>query len=230
MDVNSDLGWLGAVQLVGVIYNTFFSYFSVSAFLVFYLRDLKLKHFMQLQCRYMIDIKKSETAKQKKLFPNIDITSPFAYKAWSILRQVCMDYGVSYNLRMEVFFTINLLVFLVTFVVFSLWFYEIYDFPTEYIIVSIWEILFLLTILSQILYRGSRINNLFHKFQDHLGDCRVFTLDMMRMKNTYFTFRQRQSGIVIRKAVKKILELFLKTAKNNPTYRDIFENLDLQQL
>lgn len=95
-----------------------------------------------------MDIKKSETAKEKRLFPTIDITSPFAFKAWSILRQVCMDYGISYNLRMEVFFTINLLVFLVTFVVFSLWFYEIYTFPAEYIIISIWEIVFLLIILS----------------------------------------------------------------------------------
>jgi hypothetical protein len=112
-----------------------------------------------------------------------------------------MDYGISYNLRMEVFFTINLLVFLVTFVVFSLWFYEIYDFPTEYIIVSVWEIVFLLIILSQILYRGSTINNMFAKFQDHLGDCRVLTLDMMRMKKTYFEKQKTPTSFILKKAV-----------------------------
>ena len=57
--VKPNLNWIEILQLIGATFNTLFSYISVSAFLLFYLRDLKLKHYLQLQCRYMIDIKKS---------------------------------------------------------------------------------------------------------------------------------------------------------------------------
>lgn len=51
-----------------------------------------------------------------------------------------------------------MLIFIITTIVTVLWFYGIYNFPQEYIIVSIYEITIYITIMSIILFKGAMIN------------------------------------------------------------------------
>lgn len=103
-------------------------------------------------------IKKDEKHRMDKVLPTIDISNAYSLKAWSILRRVLFDYGKSFDNRMQSFFKINMLIFLVTSIIVILWFYGVYDFPQEYIVVSCYEIVVYLTILSIILLKGALIN------------------------------------------------------------------------
>lgn len=49
-------------------------------------------------------------------------------------------------------------VFIIMVVIFILWFFGVYKFPLEYVVVSIYEMLVYFVLLSLILLRGALIN------------------------------------------------------------------------
>lgn len=70
------------VELVQVILASLivcYGYFSSFVFMIYFIRDLKMKHFLQHQCKLILQFRKNDFDDMKFL-PTIDFTDPYSLK------------------------------------------------------------------------------------------------------------------------------------------------------
>lgn len=64
---------------MGIVLITTYGYFSSFIFIIYFIRDLKMKEFLQNQCKLMLEFRKNDVD-DMKLLPTIDFTDPDSLK------------------------------------------------------------------------------------------------------------------------------------------------------
>lgn len=88
----------------------------------------------------MIDIKQKLYMKNFKIFPLINISNSYNYKSWTILRQLCLDYGLQFFIIIEKFMEILFLAYIIVLIIFMMWAFKLYKLPKIIEYISLWDL------------------------------------------------------------------------------------------
>ncbi|KAL4444416.1 hypothetical protein ABPG74_016709 [Tetrahymena malaccensis] len=191
------------VQMVGIVYNTSFGYFSSFVFLIFFTKDLKLKNYLQKQCIQLISPKKLNLG-IKKLLPTINFTDPYSIKTWSTLRRLFLDYGKAYYLRLEAFISIYVFVAIFSLATLMLWLFDVYALPKNIGVACGFEALMIFFFLFYLLIQGAIINTNFDMNKNIIFDYQMAYDDVIRLRKFYFHNSSQSSNMVRQKIISSV--------------------------
>ncbi|KAL4491883.1 hypothetical protein ABPG72_006138 [Tetrahymena utriculariae] len=205
---------LEIVQMVGIVYNTSFGYFSSFVFLIFFIKDLKLKNYLQKQCINLLSPKKLNIGVQK-ILPTINFTDPYSIKALSTLRRLLLDYGKAYYLRLEAFISIYVFVAVFSLATLILWLFDVYTLPNNIGVACGFESLVILFLLFWLLIQGAIINTNFEINKNIIFDYQIAFDDIIRLRKFYFHLGSISSNMVRQKIISAIKHKFQLTSDLN---------------
>ncbi|KAL4491885.1 hypothetical protein ABPG72_006140 [Tetrahymena utriculariae] len=214
------------VQMVGIVYNTSFGYFSSFVFLIFFTKDLKLKNYLQKQCIQLISAKKLNLG-VKKLLPTINFTDPYSIKTWSTLRRLFLDYGKAYYLRLEAFISIYVFVAIFSLAALMLWLFNVYALPQNIGVACGFEAFMILFFLFYLLIQGAIINTNFDMNKNIIFDYQMAYDDVIRLRKFYFHNSQESSNMVRQKIISSVQKKFkIKEDTDKQSDEKIFDYLN----
>ncbi|EAS02909.2 transmembrane protein, putative (macronuclear) [Tetrahymena thermophila SB210] len=199
------------VQMVGIVYNTSFGYFSSLVFLIFFVKDLKLKNYLQKQCILLLSPKKLNVGVQK-LLPTINFTDPYSIKALSTLRRLLLDYGKAYYLRLEAFISVYVFVAVFSLATLILWLFDVYSLPNNIGVACGFESLVIFFLLFYLLIQGAIINTNFEINKNIIFDYQIAFDDIIRLRKFYFHIGSKSSNMVRQKIISAIKQKFQLTS------------------
>ncbi|CAD8152795.1 unnamed protein product [Paramecium octaurelia] len=160
-------------------FNCIFMYLLIA------LDDMKRKIFLLDQVFYLISTKRVKCC-EFKLAPTIDINCPRTIEAWSMLRSITFDYGASYHIRNQVYFTI-LILFCIVSIIFVLQIILDYFIIDYYYLITLGIIFCIYFIfVSCYLMSAAKINEYFEEFKTQIENLKFICQDVKRMKQYYF--------------------------------------------
>ncbi|CAD8140889.1 unnamed protein product [Paramecium octaurelia] len=221
--------WLDIIRLIVNFLTSMQAFFGSIIFLGIGIYDFRRKFFLLDQCLYMLSAKKVSYTTAKKLIPTINFNNPQTLQAWSIFRSLCFDYGQTYNLRVQGFYS---LIFVANIVFIFLTLGLILDFIhiDMFQLILLGEMaIILIGFTLYYLYLGASLNEYFDSFETLLDDVKSIYQDILRMREQYFqnniqpindvhkifvNIIRDQIGVDV-DTVKEYIELIVEELENN---------------
>ncbi|KAL4434725.1 hypothetical protein ABPG74_017145 [Tetrahymena malaccensis] len=169
--------------------------------------DMLRKLYMLRQLTFMISPNKLRQLEMKKIYPTINIFRSVNLKGWSLMRQVAMEYGKPYLLRVQGFY------FYLGFWVAGnlsqivLGQFGIIPQNTAQMIQNYSDLIFTLTILFAMLITGAKINELFELQDNILTSNKTVVTDMLLVGKKYIQVPKKSQNYIYNKALEKITEI-----------------------
>ncbi|EAS07554.2 transmembrane protein, putative (macronuclear) [Tetrahymena thermophila SB210] len=169
--------------------------------------DMLRKLYMLRQLTFMISPNKLRSLEMKKIYPTINIFRSVNLKGWSLMRQVALEYGKPYLLRVQGFY------FYLGFWVASnlaqivLGQFGIILQNTAQLIQNYSDLVFTLGILFGMLITGAKINQLFELQENILTSNKTVVTDMLLVGKKYIQVPKKSQNYIYNKALEKITEI-----------------------
>ncbi|CAD8151792.1 unnamed protein product [Paramecium pentaurelia] len=177
--------WFDLIRLLLNFITSLQAFFGSVIVLAIGIYDFKRKFFLLDQCLYMLQAKKVTYSTGKKLIPTINFNNPQTLQAWSIIRSLSFDYGQTYNLRIQGFYSMIfganiVLIFVSLGLILDLIHIDMFQ------LMLISEMaLILIGFTLYYLYLGASLNEYFDSFQTLLDDVKSIYCDILRMREQY---------------------------------------------
>lgn len=143
-------------------------------FLQIGLYDFQRKFFLLDQCLYMLSAKEVPIASSKKWIPTINFNNPATVRAWSMMRGLAFEYGKTYDLRIQGFYSLIFIGWFLLFVGALAILLELVQIE-EFSLILLAEMLVILTaFLGYYLYHGAKLNAYYDK-------CEIVLEQVMKM-------------------------------------------------
>ncbi|CAD8058709.1 unnamed protein product [Paramecium sonneborni] len=178
--------WQDIIRLIINFFTSMQAFFGSVIFLAIGIYDFRRKFFLLDQCLYMLSAKKVSYPTAKKLIPTINFNNPQTLQAWSIIRSLSFDYGQTYNLRVQGFYSL-IFVANIIFIFLSLGLILDLIHIDMFQLILLGEMaLVLIGFTLYYLYLGASLNEYFDSFETLLDDVKSIYLDIQRMREQYF--------------------------------------------
>ncbi|KAL4483556.1 hypothetical protein ABPG72_016837 [Tetrahymena utriculariae] len=188
-------------------YQVFSLYFIGGSIMIGGLIDMLRKLYMLRQLTFMISPNKLRNLEMKKIYPTINIFRSVNLKGWSLMRQVAMEYGKPYLLRVQGFFFYLGFWVAGNLVQIVLGQFGIIPQNAAQMIQNYSDLIFTLTILFAMLITGAKINELFELQDNILTSNKTVVTDMLLVGKKYIQVPKKSQNYVYNKALEKITEI-----------------------
>ncbi|CDW82679.1 UNKNOWN [Stylonychia lemnae] len=151
--------WIYTIMLVVVNSVTY----SVNQeFLRIGMIDMKRRLFLMRICEYILEPNKHKVKGVFKVFPLINYFDPQTLLSWMDMRQMLLDVGKRFHIRIELYIQMYLIVYILIAAVYLLYFFQIFNFYMEKAMVAIliFEIVNQFVVLYMNFYYGALINEI----------------------------------------------------------------------
>lgn len=170
-----------------------FLIFTTAMFYQLAVRDLSHKRFMLEQFGHMISPMKLRKLSNNKHIPTINIIDPISLSTWISLRKTCLDYGLKFFFRHQLFMPVMFLVAMISVITAFAVFYlsrSNSDLVTDQLVDLVYYLLldFILMFFMffKMLYRSADINKQFDLHNEILKSNKEFLKGLLRFREYYF--------------------------------------------
>ena len=186
----------GALEITIFYWTALSNCFLIFTTVMFYhqaIRDLQNKNFMLEQLGQMISPRKDIDLSYTKKLPTINIIDPISLHTWTCMRRVCLDYGLRFFYRHQLFIPIVLMVgFIAASLAIALhYLLKENDIERTSALLDLKNYLYLDTVLMftmffTLLFKSARINNHFERHIKILKGNKDLFMELLRFKDYYF--------------------------------------------
>ncbi|KAL4454340.1 hypothetical protein ABPG74_012297 [Tetrahymena malaccensis] len=212
-----DYLWQEYIIMLGVAWNTRQIYFYSVLQLIHGFLDIKRKLFQQEQLAFMIAPRKIRNIDHFKIFPTINIFKISTLKAWQYVRQVCLEYGKSYFIRVQALFGLLFIVMLIFITLLGLTIFKIIKLEVCFIVIIISDTSFLIVIILLLCYYCCKVNESFIMHENILKGNKSIISDIHRNRHKYFSDSMKSQNLIYNVGVQKIKQEATYFYKQDPS-------------
>ncbi|EWS71846.1 transmembrane protein, putative (macronuclear) [Tetrahymena thermophila SB210] len=212
----SSYQWQEYVIMIGVAWNTRQIYFYCVLQLMYGFLDIKRKVFQQYQLAFMISPRKPRNIDSFKIYPTINIFKIETLKAWQLIRQVCLEYGKSYFLRVQALFSIFFIIMLILITLLGLGTFKVIKLEACFVVIILSDTAFLFLIILMLCYYCSQVNESFQKHQNILRQNKSIIGDIYRNKQKFFKEDYKSHSFIYNIGISKIQQEAKYKSQGNP--------------
>ncbi|KAL4454341.1 hypothetical protein ABPG74_012298 [Tetrahymena malaccensis] len=212
----SSYQWQEYIIMIGVAWNTRQIYFYCVLQLMYGFLDIKRKVFQQYQLAFMISPRKPRNIDVFKIYPTINIFKIETLKAWQLIRQVCLEYGKSYFLRVQALFGIFFIIMLILITLLGLGIFKVIHLEVCFVVIILSDTAFLFLIILMLCYYCSQVNECFVKHQNILMQNKSIISDIYRNKQIFFKDDYKSHSLIYNVGISKILREAKYKSKGDP--------------
>ena len=187
-------GWAEIAIFYCTSLSNCFMIFTTTMFWDQAIKDLDLKNFILERLSHMVSPRKVSHLSKVKIMPTINIADPVSLTTWLNLRRVCLDYGLRFFYRHQIFIPALLLVGLVSIVAaFALYYLKIGDRISnsyhidDLIHCLILDFTFVFIMFFRLLFKSARVNSHFKHHLEILRFNKRIFLELRRHFEYYFS-------------------------------------------
>ncbi|EAS04223.2 transmembrane protein, putative (macronuclear) [Tetrahymena thermophila SB210] len=209
--------WYEYIIMFGVAWNTRQIYFYTVLQLIYGFLDIKRKLFQQEQLAFMIAPRKIRNIDHFKIFPTINIFKISTLKAWQYVRQVCLEYGRSYYVRVQAVFGLLFIVMLIFITMLGLAIFKITKLEVCFITIIISDTSFLFIIILMLCYYCCKVNQSFLVHENILKGNKSIISDIYRNRHKYFSDSLKSQNFIYNVGIQKIKQETIYFYQQDPS-------------
>ncbi|CAD8180525.1 unnamed protein product [Paramecium octaurelia] len=212
---------LDMFRMVLNIVSSFIGFWGSNIFFHQAFYDFNRKFFLLEQLLLIIKVRPDQI-EQLKLLPTLNFNNITTWQAWSMMRAISFDYGQTYNLRTQGFYSLCFLGFIVLIFLSLLLILDFVHLDLFQLILLGELAIMILGFTAYYLALGAKLNTYLDQCEVALQDVKSIYQDLLRMKDVYFEENKEPQNYIH----KKFKQLLQNESQVEEVIKSIIQELD----
>ncbi|CAD8183955.1 unnamed protein product [Paramecium octaurelia] len=220
-DLLDSVDALDMFRMVLNIVSSFIGFWGSNIFFHQAFYDFNRKFFLLEQLLLIIKVRPDQIEKVK-LLPTLNFNNITTWQAWSMMRAISFDYGQTYNLRTQGFYSLCFLGFIVLIFLSLLLILDFVHLDLFQLILLGELAIMILGFTAYYLFLGAKLNTYLDQCEVALQDVKSIYQDLLRMKEVYFEEKKEPQNYIH----KKFKQLLQNQTQVEEVIKSIIQELD----